>query len=181
MHPILQRGSVLLRQLLLFGWLEAQSCAFAVAPLAGMVSIRLLPVTSIAPYDLGQQVPPERGRRSCRSRLSGLPRRPHWIPDLCWVLALTLFRVSAGSTVHFTVGRTRHRMPLALVFALIGLFLWLAENIATGLGAWRYPYQRPAWHPVSVGVWSSWALLVPVTFVLAHRLVGGRREVGATR
>jgi uncharacterized membrane protein YoaT (DUF817 family) len=95
----------------------------------------------------------------------------HWLPDLRWVLALTLFWVSAGSTVHFTVGRMRHRMPLALAFALVGFFLWLAENIATRLGAWRYPYQLPAWHPVSIGEWSSWALLVPVVFVLVHRLV----------
>jgi len=92
----------------------------------------------------------------------------HWLPDLRWLLGCLLLAATTGSWVHFTVGERRHRMPLALSFSLIGFFLWLAENIATYLGAWRYPYQLQGWEPVSVSKWISWALLISVTFVIAR-------------
>jgi uncharacterized membrane protein YoaT (DUF817 family) len=90
----------------------------------------------------------------------------HWLPDLRWLLGGLLLAATAGTRVHFTLGERRHRMPLA--FALIGFFLWLAENIATYLGAWRYPYQLHGWEPVSLSKWASWALLISVTFVICR-------------
>ncbi len=78
-----------------------------------------------------------------------------------------LLAVTAGTWVHYTVRGVRRRMPLALSFVLIGFFLWLAENLATYLGAWRYPYQLHGWQPVDVGKFGAWALLISVTFVLA--------------
>ena len=38
---------------------------------------------------------------------------------------------------------------LALSFARIGLFLWVAENLATYLGAWAYPGQEEVYLVVS--------------------------------
>ncbi|WP_200309326.1 DUF817 domain-containing protein [Streptomyces adelaidensis] len=90
----------------------------------------------------------------------------HWLPDLRLLLGGLLLAVTTGTWAHYTIGERRHRMPLALSFALIGFFLWLAENIATYLGAWRYPYQLHGWEPVSVSKWVSWALLISVTFVI---------------
>jgi uncharacterized membrane protein YoaT (DUF817 family) len=49
----------------------------------------------------------------------------------------------------------RRAMPLWLSFVLIGFFIWLAENIGTLLGAWRYLNQLGAWSAVHVGKWSS--------------------------
>ena len=72
-----------------------------------------------------------------------------WLLDVRWLLGGLLPAATAGVRVHFTVGAHRHRMPLALSFVLIGFFLWLAENIATYFGAWRYPYQLHGWEPVS--------------------------------
>ncbi|MFE3265653.1 DUF817 domain-containing protein [Streptomyces sp. NPDC059215] len=92
----------------------------------------------------------------------------HWLPDLRWPLGAVLLAATAGVRVHFTVGGRRHRMPLALSFVLIGFFLWLAENIATYFGAWRYPYQLHGWEPVSASKWISWALLISVTFVVCR-------------
>jgi uncharacterized membrane protein YoaT (DUF817 family) len=92
----------------------------------------------------------------------------HWLPDVRWLLAAALLAATAGTRVTFTVGPTRRSMPLALGFALIGFFLWLAENIATYLGAWRYPYQLHGWEPVSWEKIGAWALLISVTFVLVE-------------
>lgn len=91
---------------------------------------------------------------------------PQWLPDLRWVLGGLLLLVTSGSWMHFTVGERRHRMPPALSFVLVGFFLWLAENMATYLGAWRYPYQLHGWEPVPMSKWVSWALLITVLFVV---------------
>jgi uncharacterized membrane protein YoaT (DUF817 family) len=91
----------------------------------------------------------------------------HWLPDARRLLAALLLAVTAGTTVRFTVRGARRRMPLALSFVLIGFFLWIAENLATYVGAWRYPYQLDGWEPVGVEKFGSWSLLISVTFVLA--------------
>ena len=49
---------------------------------------------------------------------------------------------------------------------LIGFFIWLAENISTFRGLWRYPNQLGAWSLVHIGKWSSWSLLVIMTFTI---------------
>jgi len=90
----------------------------------------------------------------------------HLVWDARAVLAVALLVVTRRTWVHFTVGRRRHAMPLALSFGLIGFFLWAAENGATLLKAWQYPSQESVWtlvHPAKVG---SWSLLVVVSIVL---------------
>jgi len=90
----------------------------------------------------------------------------HVTADVRLPLALALLFVTRRTWVHFTVGRHRHAMPLALSFVLIGFFLWAAENAATLLRAWQYPSQESVWtlvHPAKLG---SWSLLVVVSIVL---------------
>jgi len=76
----------------------------------------------------------------------------------------------ARSTVVFHPYDRDRRMPLLLAFVLIGFFIWLAENISTFFGIWRYPNQIGAWATVSVGKWSSWSLLVIMTFAIVANL-----------
>ena len=57
-----------------------------------------------------------------------------------------------------------------LAFVLIGFFIWLAENAATFFGIWRYPHQLGAWATVHVAKWSSWSLLVIMTFTIVANL-----------
>lgn len=106
----------------------------------------------------------------------------HWLPDLRWPLAAALVVVTARAWVGFRVGGSRYRMPLALSFVLIGFFLWLAENLATYAGAWRYPHQADGWQPVPVTKFGAWALLISVTFVVVARSrrgpEGGRESAG---
>lgn len=61
-------------------------------------------------------------------------------------------------------------MPLVLSFFLIGLFVWIAENIATFFGAWKYPNQHDQWQLVGLGKISSWILLVIVSFMIVAQL-----------
>lgn len=90
----------------------------------------------------------------------------HWVVDLRVPIAVLGLVVLRRAWVHFGVGDARYRMPLALSFALIGLFLWLAENLATYLGAWSYPGQLDEWEMVHTAKIGSWALLVTMSFVL---------------
>jgi uncharacterized membrane protein YoaT (DUF817 family) len=90
----------------------------------------------------------------------------HWIWDLRWLIA-ALFLVEMRRTmVHFTVGTHRYFMPLSVSFVAIGFALWLAENLATFLGAWQYPNQAEIWESVHVGKFGSWSLLVSLSFAL---------------
>src|SRR3712207_1498894 len=86
--------------------------------------------------------------------------------DVRLPLAVALLLVTRRTWVHFTVGRHRYAMPLALSFVLIGFFLWLAENAATLLRAWQYPSQESVWTLVHAAKLGSWSLLVVVSIVL---------------
>ncbi len=94
----------------------------------------------------------------------------HWIPDLRWLIAIAFLVELRASLVHFTVWGHRYRMPLWLAFLAIGGSLWLAENAATFLGAWKYPDQLEVWSAVHVGKLGSWALLVSLSVVLVAAL-----------
>ncbi|MFI1497129.1 DUF817 family protein [Streptomyces platensis] len=61
-----------------------------------------------------------------------------------------------GHSVRVTVPGIRRRTPPALSFILIGLFRRVAENLATYVGAWHYPYQLHGRQPVAVDGFGSW-------------------------
>jgi uncharacterized membrane protein YoaT (DUF817 family) len=94
----------------------------------------------------------------------------HFMVDLRWVLAAAVVVVFWRTRVRFRVTQQVRKMPLLLSFLLIGLFVWVAENISTFLGAWVYPEQRTAWQLVSAGKISSWVLLVIVSLLIVADL-----------
>lgn len=89
---------------------------------------------------------------------------PH-VPDLRWVLVLAVLIVFGRTVVSFTITDRTYKMPLPLSFLLIAFFIWVAENMASFLGAWQYPDQAVIWHVVSLGKISSWFLLVIISFI----------------
>jgi uncharacterized membrane protein YoaT (DUF817 family) len=94
----------------------------------------------------------------------------HYIDDYRWYIAACTLGLYARATVVFRPLDRDRRMPLLLSFVLIGFFIWLAENISTFYGVWRYPNQMGAWAVVHLGKWSSWSLLVIMTFTIVANL-----------
>jgi uncharacterized membrane protein YoaT (DUF817 family) len=93
-----------------------------------------------------------------------------YIGDYRWYLACGLAGLYARTTVYFRPLDRRRRMPLLLAFVLIGFFLWVAENFSTFFAIWRYPNQIGAWATVGAGKWSSWSLLIVMTFTIVANL-----------
>ena len=94
----------------------------------------------------------------------------HFIPDYRWYLAACALGMYARTSVIYRPLDRDRTMPLLLSFVLIGFFIWLAENISTFFGVWAYPEQLGAWTRVHVGKWSSWSLLVIMTFTIVANL-----------
>ena len=80
------------------------------------------------------------------------------------------FGIFARRGEKYSCYDTTRKMPLLLAFVLIGFFIWLAENLGTLFGVWRYPNQIGAWAAVHISKWSSWALLVMMTFTIVANL-----------
>jgi uncharacterized membrane protein YoaT (DUF817 family) len=94
----------------------------------------------------------------------------HYVGDYRGYMAACALGLYARTVVTFRPLEKRRQMPLLLSFILIGFFIWLAENIGTFFGVWRYPNQIGAWATVHIGKWSSWSLLVIMTFTIVTNL-----------
>jgi len=94
----------------------------------------------------------------------------HFIGDYRWYLAACALGLYARTSVEFRPLDRCRTMPLLASFVLIGFFIFLAENISTFFGIWRYPNQMGAWTQVHVSKWSSWSLLVIMTFTIVANL-----------
>jgi uncharacterized membrane protein YoaT (DUF817 family) len=94
----------------------------------------------------------------------------HYIGDYRWYVACAALGLYARSSVVFRPLDRDRNMPLLLSFILIGFFIWLAENLSTFFGVWKYPNQLGAWSAVHIGKWSSWSLLVIMSFTIVANL-----------
>lgn len=94
----------------------------------------------------------------------------HYIGDYRRYSAAGALGLYARATVVYRPLDCDRRMPLLLAFIFIGFFIWLAENISTFFSIWSYPDQLGAWSIVHVAKWSSWSLLVIMTFTIVANL-----------
>lgn len=94
----------------------------------------------------------------------------HFIGDYRWYITAVALGLYARTIVIFRPLDRERRMPLLVAFVLIGFFIWLAENISTFFSIWSYPDQLGAWSVVHVAKWSSWSLLVIMTFTIVANL-----------
>lgn len=103
----------------------------------------------------------------------------HFLPDFRYALILAVFVLFFRTRVYFTVIEKRRWMPMNLAFVLIAFFIWIAENISTYYGAWKYPDQIHVWTLVGFGKISSWSLLVIVSFIIVAYLKHYRQKHAA--
>ncbi|AYL96257.1 DUF817 domain-containing protein [Mucilaginibacter celer] len=94
----------------------------------------------------------------------------HFIMDVRYAVGVLILYFFRRSVVIYYLQGTAYRMPAIIAFILIGFFIWLAENIATRLGAWKYAYQHHTWAMVNYQKISSWAFLVIVSFIIVAEL-----------
>lgn len=94
----------------------------------------------------------------------------HFIPDFRYPLMLLVLVLFHKTVIYYYPLEQRRSMPLVLGFVLVAFFIWIAENIATFFGAWRYPDQLVTWSTVSFHKVGSWSLLVIITFVIVAYL-----------
>lgn len=94
----------------------------------------------------------------------------HWLPDFRWILMAAVVILFWKTRVYFTVIEKARNMPMSIAFLLMAFFIWIAENISSYLGAWKYPDQIHEWNVVSFNKISSWTLLVIISFIIVADL-----------
>lgn len=100
----------------------------------------------------------------------------HFIYDFRWVLAGLVVILFSKTTVEFVVTNKKRYLPLVASFVMIAFFIWIAENISTFLGAWKYPDQLITWTTVSIHKLGSWSLLVIISFMLIAGLKHAKED-----
>lgn len=100
----------------------------------------------------------------------------HFLYDFRWILASLVAMTFSKTMVHFTIKKEERKMPLTIAFILIAFFIWVAENISTFFGAWKYPDQLFTWTMVSFHKITSWSLLVIISFILITHLKHIKKE-----
>lgn len=90
----------------------------------------------------------------------------HYTWDARWLLVVAVIGLWWRSRMYFRVFRQTLWMPVVVAYALVALFIWVAENIATWAGVWSYPSQELGWHLVSVQKLGAWFLLMIISVVL---------------
>lgn len=90
----------------------------------------------------------------------------HFLPDFRYLLIALILIVFRWTSIRFLAfGRVRS-LYFAVVFLCFGIVIWIAENMATYLGAWRYPHQATMWHIVHMQKIVAWALLALISFMI---------------
>lgn len=101
----------------------------------------------------------------------------HYAYDIRKFLIVAVFALFWNTKVFFTVTQPRRWMPLNIGFLLIAFFIWIAENISTYLGAWKYPDQIHVWTVVSTSKITSWFLMVIISFIIVAYLKHVKKDV----
>lgn len=93
-----------------------------------------------------------------------------FIADVRLYIALVLIVIFRRTKFSFRLHQKVYYISALLSFAIIGFFIWLAENIATFFGAWKYAYQHKGWQMVTWHKITSWSLLVIVSIIIVGEL-----------
>lgn len=92
----------------------------------------------------------------------------HFFYDYRYLIILGVFIFFRNTFVEFELNNRLFTMNARLSFLLIGIAMWVGENIASFLGAWVYPNQAKTWHLVHLGKITSWGLLIILSIALVY-------------
>ena len=101
----------------------------------------------------------------------------HYIYDFRIFLIVAVFLLFWKTKVHFIVIEKVRTLYLSVSFLLIAFFIWIAENISTYFGAWKYPDQIHEWKVVGTAKVTSWFLMVIISFILVAYLKHYKKDV----
>ena len=102
----------------------------------------------------------------------------HFVQDIRFILIPLVFIFFWKTRIYFTAVKGKRRsMPLNLGFLLTAFFIWIAENISTYLGAWKYPDQVHVWNVVSTNKITSWFLMVIISFIIISYLKHYKKDI----
>ena len=101
----------------------------------------------------------------------------HFLPDMRWVLIACVFVLFWKTKVNFIIIKVQRSLRMDVSFLLIAFFIWIAENISTYFGAWKYPNQIHEWNIVNVSKISSWFIMVIISFIIVSYLKHYKKDV----
>ena len=101
----------------------------------------------------------------------------HFLPDIRWALIVTIFYLFWKTKVNFIITKTVRTLRMDISFILIAFFIWIAENISTYLGAWKYPNQIHQWDIVSTSKITSWFIMVIISFIIVSYLKHYKKDI----
>ena len=90
----------------------------------------------------------------------------HWGFDARWSLFAATLLIFGRGSIHFRIWEKYRRMPMLLACGLGAFFIWIAENVGTYTRVWLYPHQNIVWSPVGFGKFTSWFLLLIISYSL---------------
>ncbi len=90
----------------------------------------------------------------------------HWGWDLRVLLFVGAAILLGPGMIHYRVWRKHRTMPILLACGLTAFFVWIAENVGTYTNAWLYPHQGSQWSPVGFNKFSSWFLLLIISYAM---------------
>jgi uncharacterized membrane protein YoaT (DUF817 family) len=102
----------------------------------------------------------------------------HFVYDIRWFLFIMVIALYFKTDALYRIREKVYAVPLAFAFVWVGCAVWIAENIATYYGAWKYPTQIHVWQVVSVQKITSWTLLVIISFMLVAYLKHYKHKKG---
>ncbi|MBT0958629.1 DUF817 domain-containing protein [Alphaproteobacteria bacterium KMM 3653] len=88
----------------------------------------------------------------------------HFLPDIRIALFIATLVLFGRVRIWFYIGARPLWMPLPLAAFLTSFMVWIAENVGTFTGTWRYAGQNPL-DLVDFSKMGSWYLLLYVSFV----------------
>lgn len=90
----------------------------------------------------------------------------HYVWDFRILLFIGLVLIWGRSWIYFRPRQKYYRLPLLVCCGLASFFVWIAENIGTITATWIYPHQEFGWQLVNPWMFTSWFLLMVISFAL---------------